>query len=255
MDDELFLSLSEALQATFGVFNIEKPEETCLGGFFDSYQEHCARAESWPITLGESQREREEQVLTAYLLANMKEAFLAGDTLSPIQAFLVAHKAGFLVPAWVSKHFADVFSEFVSAKGGKRLDDLFRIQRGAGQGNDPFSRQTRRHFNTELCEEICILNRVIGFILPVAYRLVSLTGFQGVTLSVDRLAEIYKDHGEFARSISIDVLKEIFNDNRERFLTLYLGLEEKQLQNIETAGLIKSYRKSCHTFLDSLLLE
>lgn len=201
--------------------------------------EHCAFAEAWPDEHRKLERDVESNIRGAWLLGQLKFDFEEGDLLAAVSAMAHSYAWGFTVPLWANKHIAEAFDKYLDEgyfKGTAKLESFLGLS-----GKRPFARQQLRAQYEMICDEIGRLNRLLGFSLPITYRMINKC--VASHLSISQIGDVYKDHGKHIRAFPLDNFSfkcDSFEELSERLLANDIEFKNELIK----AGLLKSYLKT-----------
>jgi hypothetical protein len=206
-------------------------------------QDECAIAEAWPDERRKLDRSIEKNVRAACALAECKYEFERGDFLSLVTATSLAYELGFTIPFWAYKHIAEAFEKYEEdgcKNGSAKIDVLLGLS-----DKQPFTKSNKLGQYDKICGKIVTLNRLIGFSLPIAYRIVKIN--EANHISIHQIEDIYKTHGKHARNLPLSMLS--FSFDSLEALSIYLLADNQEFKDeLFEAGLLKSYMKTLNKF-------
>lgn len=238
-----------------------------VGKYLKEWLDRFEQTESWPISfeifisklpcqddLDEAPADSLLRIdVELYLLSEKKREYLeSGDHLSLLDAFYKSQEFGFTIPNWTIKPVSDNFREYINTGGKISLDLLFNVKTRRGRCNDLFSKRSNKLNTENLCSEIRLLNRAMGFSLDVAKHLVSMGIYNGKCRGYSTVDSIYKKFGADVKSYSDAVWNEVFKDRIVSYCDKYLLLREEHIQELKDKGCLEKYRKSVSKLIENM---
>jgi hypothetical protein len=194
------------------------------------------------------------------ILIRYRNQYAAGDSLALLEAVRSTWCFSRPVPEWAHKALASICDSYLESEGREDLRRLFGLKWGQGRSLSPFAKKNQREKEEHIIGKMQVLNKYLGFSLPVAALVLEAKGVSYAKTNGERdsaspsegyILDLYKN----SPKPKIEDITAILEDTREAridyffdefasaFTTLYEG------GAFQEAGLLESAKRSLHKLL------